>query len=374
MDFTANEIAFWSGVIVFSFAVLGAITVILQRYLTESRTSRELRWDSRWKPILVNAIVVTEKENQLDPTREEWLNRLGLEPEVLESMGTKEREFLVQKCTEFMNEVDSTHHQGIQFLINQLELDSVAREMARDSRNLIRKIEGLKAVGFMGLQEAWDEAAEAAYSAQVYLAVAGTQVLIRLNPTRGLPILLDQYATREGFPLSQALSVLELVPSEELTLILREKFSNADEAQQIRLAPLLRLAVPGSVRPFIHNKLEDPDTSPELMTRLIRVLGTFGHPDDEDVLVDLMEHEFPPVRIQTAQALGELGSDRSKDVLEEALGDPVWWVRYRSAQALVGMAKKNNLSVEDLHSLAEEHDDPFARDSLERVMVEEEVA
>ena len=49
------------------------------------------------------------------------------------------------------------------------------------------------------------------------------------------------------------------------------------------------------------------------------------------------------------------------------LSDPQWWVRYRAAQAIVGLSPRNDQRLRDIHSTLS---DRYARDILSQAIAE----
>jgi HEAT repeat protein len=73
------------------------------------------------------------------------------------------------------------------------------------------------------------------------------------------------------------------------------------------------------------------------------------------------------VRGQTAKVLGRIGEHSDVNRLIPLLADAEWWVRYRAAQALVGVPFLSMAEIELLrHNLA----DRFARDMLAQALAE----
>jgi hypothetical protein len=357
----------WSGIILFFGAVWAFFISMLKRFKLIYDRKRRREWEGRWKPLLKQASA--RGDGGSGGTDESLDVELSLES-LLDSGGTDlsnaELEYLLSEWNRFMNRLDDEHHAPLIQLAEAVGLADYALEMASEDNYMIRRIEGLTALGFLNHEEAWTHAKQAAESDQPYLSIVGTRTLVRVNPEEGLPILLDEYASRETFPSSQALSMLQHAPVDLVTEELLDQFRRAEGDRKVRLAGLLEAGDPGVIRPEIHRILQRSDDT-ELLARLLHTLGEFGHPDDESLLIEFTDHSADPVRIQAVKSLGDLGSSQSAVPLTEALGDSNWWVRYRAAQSLVRIP---DVSLDWLKNTREQHDDPYARDIMERVMVE----
>jgi HEAT repeat protein len=73
------------------------------------------------------------------------------------------------------------------------------------------------------------------------------------------------------------------------------------------------------------------------------------------------------VRKNLATALGRLGGLEDAATIVELMGDKVWWVRYRAAQALTTL---RGMTRERLSAVRASLTDRFARDMLEHVTAE----
>jgi HEAT repeat protein len=79
------------------------------------------------------------------------------------------------------------------------------------------------------------------------------------------------------------------------------------------------------------------------------------------------EHPEWRVRLAAARALGRVGGRDEMPRLLELLRDPVWWVRYHSAQALTRL---EGLQPFELETLRENARDAFAADMLGQALAE----
>jgi HEAT repeat protein len=78
-------------------------------------------------------------------------------------------------------------------------------------------------------------------------------------------------------------------------------------------------------------------------------------------------HDDWRVRVQAAKVLGRNGEHSDVNRLIPLLADAEWWVRYRAAQALVGMPF---FSKAEAQLLSGNLSDRFARDMLVQVLAE----
>ena len=73
------------------------------------------------------------------------------------------------------------------------------------------------------------------------------------------------------------------------------------------------------------------------------------------------------VRKNFAQACGQLGNLEQTQLLVKLMGDPVWWVRYRAAQALLKLKGMDQARLEEIRAAL---GDRFARDMFDQARAE----
>jgi HEAT repeat protein len=108
--------------------------------------------------------------------------------------------------------------------------------------------------------------------------------------------------------------------------------------------------------PALTRGLDDPDD--EVRAKSATALGRLGDPRALGYLLDhVLSDPAPFVRSRIAAALGQFDDPVVTDRLIRALGDPAWWVRMRSVEALEHIG----LHAEGLLLLALEDPDPEIR-------------
>jgi hypothetical protein len=138
----------------------------------------------------------------------------------------------------------------------------------------------------------------------------------------------------------------------------------------------------------------EPSKVPPLMPWLAKVDAILGsevaiemlrrHPDDAPIVAAALQVILEPavvpdirhlaasanahVRENLAQALGRLGGLAETELLVTLMGDRVWWVRYRAAQALL---KLPGMNAAGLDAVRTRLTDTFALDMLRHVRAEE---
>jgi hypothetical protein len=108
------------------------------------------------------------------------------------------------------------------------------------------------------------------------------------------------------------------------------KALHAQAFQWLRLAQALKLLVPQwRLTPFL--------SSEQHMEILIAALRLVQGEQGTETVACHVQHPDWRVRVQVARALGRIGGLMHRSILLGLLTDRQWWVRYRSAQALLQM-------------------------------------
>lgn len=139
----------------------------------------------------------------------------------------------------------------------------------------------------------------------------------------------------------------------------------------VRLAAIEALVASGdySIVPVITRlALEAPDDTPEL-PRYLRALGLIGHPAARPAVLGCLASQAYAVRAAAAEAAGRISLVEAADPLAGLLDDSEWWVRFRSAEALL---KLGDPGLERLRRAARTGS-PRARSAAASMLAEHEV-
>lgn len=108
--------------------------------------------------------------------------------------------------------------------------------------------------------------------------------------------------------------------------------------------------------PRIENELEAHEG--EVRIQALKAILHLQYLTDPGLLLPFFRSSSWAERMYASRIAGRLQLSRFKEVLSTMLGDPVWWVRYSAAEALVQFSDGDIL----LAHLSADHPDRFARD------------
>jgi HEAT repeat protein len=170
-------------------------------------------------------------------------------------------------------------------------------------------------------------------------------------------------ATLPSGAAGETLQLLEDVAPAVLTRLLRHVDPPAlllkgalNATGRLGLADLADAVVP---------RITHPDR--EVRAAALRALSRFDRipTGARDTLVIALNDDTEYVRVQAARAAGRLPQRLAIPLLSDSMGDPSWWVRRASAEALLQLGGKG---VAALRRAARKHQDRFARDMSAQVL------
>ena len=247
-----------------------------------------------------------------------------------------------------------------------LGFDVTARRMMH-SKKIGRRILAIRTLGHLQDPMSWKPLQEQLASANALVSFYAAAALVRIDAQRAMPGIMLQLAERESWP------------GEAMARLLVD--AGADIARDPIRALMLSLA-PSKLPPLLPwlahvDAVLGSEVGMELMRR---------HPDDADIvaaallvvrdpavlpeLARFADSANADVRQNLAVAYGQLGSVAETDVLMRLLCDPVWWVRYRAAQALIQVKGMTEAGIDAVRARLT---DNYALDMLDHVQAEAKI-
>lgn len=233
-----------------------------------------------------------------------------------------------------------------------------------------KKLLALTTLGNLRSRDDWPTVRALCDHPDPLLSWAAAHTLFQINAHAALKELEEPLIERLDWPVAHLIVLLREMETEDVyTALARRAVAMADSedphqrARLYRLLQLLQSAPPQLVMPAVHSILartRDDET-------LAQCLKFLRDPDDLPYVRANVNHFNWVVRLQVAQAFGRFGTTDDIPQLEMLLRDPVWWVRYRAAQAVVALVRGD---TEKLAELRAQLKDRFALDMLAMVAAE----
>lgn len=185
-----------------------------------------------------------------------------------------------------------------------------------------------------------------------------TQQLLRTLATLNEPATISVLARYPDAPVRLYTDVFKRLDEgtrlEELDAALRNEGAN----HALKHAAISYIGTAGLVS-FLP-RLEDELTAEngELRIQSLKAILQLQYLSDPSMLLPFLQSSSWPERMYASRIAGKLQLSRFKETLSTLLGDPVWWVRYSAAEALVQFSDGDIL----LSHLSANHPDRYARD------------
>jgi HEAT repeat protein len=237
----------------------------------------------------------------------------------------------------------------------------VLRMLWRPSVRL--RLIAINAAGNLREQRAWARLERLARGREPLTSFAAALALIRIDSRRALDLLSASIPERGDWPLARLATVFQelgpaVVTGPIVAMLLRRPRPGLE-----RVVKLARFGHRERIATIVLGWL-DSSTEAEVITAALDFVDQRSHLPWAHGAAD---HEEWRVRLAAARALGRVGGREELPRLLELLRDPVWWVRYHSAQALTRL---DGLEPFELETLRENARDAFAADMLGQALAE----
>ncbi|MGB5131465.1 MAG: HEAT repeat domain-containing protein [Steroidobacteraceae bacterium] len=326
-------------------ALLMTMALAVHRYMLYEERLRE-RVIASWRPLLTRAALEAG------------------EPPAMPRLTSGQTPYLMEEWNSLQDAMRGDATERLNAVALKLGLDAVARELMR-SRQIGKRILAIRTLGHLRDPMAWKSLQGELVSANALLSFYAAAALVQIDAQRAMPGIMLQLAERESWP------------GEAMARLLVD--AGADVAREPIRALMLSLE-PAKVAPLVQWLAHvDAVLGSEVATELLH-----RHSDNDVIvaatLMVLLEPAVVPelrrfatsndaeIRKNLAQAIGRLGDLGETDLLMTLMGDRVWWVRYRAAQALL---KLRGMNAAELESVRTRLTDPYALDMLKHVRAEE---
>jgi len=231
------------------------------------------------------------------------------------------------------------------------------------SRSRWKREIGIRGAGALRLAEAAEPLERLVGSERRFTSLAAASALVKIDADRGFAAL-EPLLWRVDWSTERIAGLVRSANSPSARL-LSSLLGSAPPHRLKQIIRMIEFLGERSMVPELRSRVANPD-DPELVAAILRAMRTLGDADDRKTAIDCLSHAHALVRTQAAYALGGLGLSEDAEVLVPLLRDPNWWVRYRAAQSLLTLAGKEKTAA-----TAGQESDPYAREILQRVLVEQ---
>lgn len=252
-------------------------------------------------------------------------------------------------------------------LASILDIDKNAAKML-DSFSVKRQILAINTLGNLHDQRSYDKIEKLAFSNDPIVSIWAWRALFRIDFDQTLEKHLRLIAVREDWSPTFVVKVLleldkDLI-SEPLVEVVRKAYDQKiGERPLSRVISYLTIIHVSSFASLIHKILLESDET-EVIIACLRIVNSG---ESLPRIRELLRSERWEIRLQVVQTLGRLGHAEDIKRIISALNDLDWWVRYRSAMALMSMP---SIGESEIEKLSQTLPNEFARDILQQVLAE----
>jgi hypothetical protein len=250
------------------------------------------------------------------------------------------------------------------------------------SKHRSEQVYGLMTLAYLHEATDWELLLPYLSQARNSLAVYASIGLLQIDAQRAAPLVISQLLQRPDIDLLTAASVFKpfrkqlhqalsepIVEAGQERLSLGvQRFNNAPvpDTQTIQLTWLFKVAhalemhiSTGVLLPFLQTS--------QPIDLIIGAMRLVKVPDGLPAIRSLAQHKAWEVRNQVCITLGKMGDASDLQRLSQLMMDSQWWVRYRAAQALMGLPF---IETEARDTLVANLPDRYARDMAKQVLAE----
>lgn len=185
-----------------------------------------------------------------------------------------------------------------------------------------------------------------------------TQQLIRTLASLNEPATISVLARFPDAPVRLYTDVFKRLEESTRLKELDAALQNETNNKALKHAAISFIGMSGlfAFLPRIESELETQEG--ELRIQALKAILHLQYLTDPSLLQPFFQSSSWPERMYASRIAGKLQLSRFKEALSTLLGDPVWWVRYSAAEALVQFSDGDIL----LTHLSADHPDRYARD------------
>ncbi|MGB9791539.1 MAG: HEAT repeat domain-containing protein [Thermacetogeniaceae bacterium] len=311
------------------------------------------------------------KEERWRSFQREWLPVLaeaaaGNSPG-LPALGPGDWEYFLALWCHFQESLQGESRENLLSLGRALGLEREAKGMLA-SRDGFKRALAITALGYLREETEWGRIAEIAEENEGIEGYIAALALARIDPKRAAAVVVPVVARRSFWPQERVAALLKELRPENIGDLLVREIEKAPPESRPRLIRLVHFS-PWEQAAGLVRRLLAEEEDPEILAASLVAVRQLGDVECGDLVRSLLGHPAWQVRVQAVNALAIMAKRQDLDALIRLLSDENWWVRYRSAQAIVWLPF---LKREDVERILEGIGDRYGRESLERSIAERE--
>jgi HEAT repeat protein len=338
--------ALWSALLAWSSALLLVCSIAALRVTARLRSARSERRLARWRPVLA-AVIAGDDPPAHEPAAAELRDVLALWNQHAVAVKGPARERLAAWARGWRLEERAA---------TLLERGSV-----RD------RLLALATLGHLADRAYFILVLVHARLADPLVSLAAARALIAMDGAEAFVALRRELLEREDWPVARLLAAFREHRSERLAGLFADALEQASGPRLTRMLQLAQAVPQERIAAQLRRVLES-DAERETLVAALKLLAD---PRDAPLARRYAAHGEWVVRLAAVRALGRIATKPDLPVLCGALADPVWWVRQRAADAIVGLPYLTAPQLKLLQTIVA---DRFGADALARALAEKKLS
>lgn len=216
-------------------------------------------------------------------------------------------------------------------------------------------------LGHLGYGPGWDDLVREARVKDRFVSLAAVRALSRIDPHRTAREFLEDFITRQDWPLNSVYAILLEMEAEVVTEPLMVRLLGRMEPPPLRALQFLGAMRNEASMVVVQTLLHRPQS----WECEVALLKSVSDPELGDFVRSRLDSNVWQLVVASVNALARIGNREDRHLLEPLLGHKEWWVRYRAAHTLVRLP---GIKPIELELLATRQSDPYARDMLHHAL------
>jgi HEAT repeat protein len=336
-------------VILLLLIVLLLFLVIAYHWRLQRKEKRQIAFQQVWWPLLEQSMEQVPERLPILKTRD-TINFLLLWNSMQDN--------LLGEVKENLNQV-----------ARQLKIDAIALKYLTKG-NFTQRLLSINTLGHLREAAAWPELRNIVVTnEQQVMVLMAAKAMAAIDEWQAAEVFIPLVALHKEWPTADVGAVLERLKPKAVDEVLGNLILRTLVVDVPRLLRFLRFATPGAAVETALVLLERYNNA-EIIAGCLSVLADCDDGQHIALARSYAVHSSWVVRLQAVNMFSKIGRREDIPVLVGMLADPEWWVRHRSARALIGLSI---LSGPEIQEIIATQTDKYAIDALNQALVEKRI-
>ena len=328
-------------------SMLLLVYVVFLRLTLIERQQREQRFLDIWRPLMLEA---TEHA-----------------PADLPALAPADHHAFLKLWNHYQELLRGDAREKLVALARRCGMEQVARAMLV-RRSFRDRLIAANTLGHMRAADAWTDLVEVSREPHPLTSICAARALLTIDAGRALPVLMPAFLARGEWPVARVTAMLSEAGADTVSgpLVAALEAAAGEDGATFKVERLL-----------CYIEVAHTELASATLLRVLQAgkddnivatcLKSLRDPSGLEIVRSHLAHATWFVRTQAVTALGRIGTVQDCERLIALLSDPVWWVRYRAAQAIVALQPMHGAELQRIRMALS---DRFAVNIFDQVIAE----